>query len=162
VQWRQCDSTVRQRDNDSTIMRKCDIAMTKVRYWDGDNAIVISNYRIIAITLSHCRHRVIALSSSHYHIVDISLSHSRIIVLESSRYCAIALSHCRHRSVVLSSSHYRTVALSHAGLYSIITMALTVFRIKLPVYVLVQYPKQSHLFAILLFSRSMGGILDFE
>jgi hypothetical protein len=68
------------------------------------------NYRVVAIKVSYCRHRVIALSSSHHGTV----------IFSHCRQCVIALSpshsHWRHRTVVLSSSHYLTVALSPSGL----------------------------------------------
>ncbi|KAH3689412.1 hypothetical protein DPMN_194154 [Dreissena polymorpha] len=55
VRWQQCDNTVtrvRQYDGNNAIVRwrQCDDAMATIRYV----------YRIVAIVLSHCRHRIVA------------------------------------------------------------------------------------------------------
>ncbi|KAH3885369.1 hypothetical protein DPMN_009362 [Dreissena polymorpha] len=84
-------------------------------------ALLSSYYRIVAIVLSLCRHLIVALSSSYYRIVAIVLSRYRTVV--------IVLSHCRQRTialspnriVALSSSYYRIVAivLSHCRIVAL-------------------------------------------
>jgi hypothetical protein len=62
--------------------------------------ILILNVHYRIVTLSHCRHRIIALSPSQ----------------------------CRNVITALSYCHHRTIVLSPSGLKSISTMALMVFR----------------------------------
>jgi hypothetical protein len=118
LRWIHPPTTIRQYKDDNAIVR-CDgdLAITRwrqydnatMRYCDGDNAIVLSHYRIVAL---HYRS-----SSSLYRIVAISLSHSRIIVLSSSRYHTVAIAlHYRIVVIALFNCRHRTVALLPSGL----------------------------------------------
>ncbi|KAH3741626.1 hypothetical protein DPMN_048351 [Dreissena polymorpha] len=74
VRWRKCDNTMataRQYDGDNTIVRW--------RQWDETMATVRYDYRIVAIVLSHRRHRIVALLS-YYRIVA-NVSRTVVIVL---------------------------------------------------------------------------------
>ncbi|KAH3847031.1 hypothetical protein DPMN_089343 [Dreissena polymorpha] len=76
IRWRQCDSTMTtMRECEDVIVRwrPCESTMTTVRQYDGDNAIerwrqcddtmatARYDYLIVAIVLSHCLHRIVAL-----------------------------------------------------------------------------------------------------
>jgi hypothetical protein len=93
-------------------MRQCDSAMTTIRRCDNDDVdSVIMRWRKydIAIILSHCGYRTVALLPSHF------------------RPFVIALSHCRHRTIILSPSRYRIVD-CHLPVdnYKLLTNKLTV------------------------------------
>ena len=105
VRWRQCENARVRR-------RECDNTMTTVRQYDGENArtrwrecddtmvTVRYYYRIVAIVLSHCRHRIVARC---HRIIALSSTYSRTLV--------IVFSHSHHRFLALSSSYYRIVAI---------------------------------------------------
>ncbi|KAH3871598.1 hypothetical protein DPMN_034805 [Dreissena polymorpha] len=83
-------TTVRQYDGDNAIVRwrQCDETMAKVRF----------DYRIVAIVLSHCRHRIVA---RRIVVIVLSRSRNRTMTLLPA-YCrtvGIVLSHCRHGTI---------------------------------------------------------------
>ncbi|KAH3856519.1 hypothetical protein DPMN_099109 [Dreissena polymorpha] len=111
LRLRECDMAItrmRERQSTMTRMRQYDddsatntMARTRWRECDDTMATVRYDYRIVAIVLSHCRNRIVALS-------HIAFSHSRHRVL------TFAPSYCRTVVIVLSNSCHRTLAFSHS------------------------------------------------
>ncbi|KAH3853848.1 hypothetical protein DPMN_096383 [Dreissena polymorpha] len=91
IRWRECENAMarmRKRHSTMTTMRQCDIDSATIRWrqcdmrqYDGEDAktrwrecddtmaTVRCDDRFVAIVLSHCRHRIVALSSSYYRIL---------------------------------------------------------------------------------------------
>jgi hypothetical protein len=133
---------MRQCDDDSTTVRCRECDNTIVQWRHGDSVIALSpshcchrtvtlsycRHRIIAIALSYCRHCIIALSPSHCHTVVVALSHCRLLPKGGPKLLTNKLTFLNmgwrqiNSAIALSSLHYRIVviALSHCRHHTVV------------------------------------------